>query len=76
MVKVVGAVHLGWLGAQALRSAWGGGAAGRTDAADPAAPSGPPSMTLSSPVCGFRQGPVTNLVNPKVQLVAFGRVSA
>lgn len=61
VVKVVGAVYLGWLGLAALRSAWRGGTAG------PGGMDGPGDTAATmAPARGFRQGLVTNVVNPKV----------
>jgi threonine/homoserine/homoserine lactone efflux protein len=59
VLRLVGAVYLGWLGVSALWSAWrgashagGGGLAGRGPAL--------------SPWVAFRQGLVSNLANPKM----------
>ncbi|BDG71100.1 lysine transporter LysE [Roseomonas fluvialis] len=56
-LRIAGALYLLWLGAQAIRAAWRGPAA--DSAAEPAA------ISLSA---AFRQGFVTNLLNPKVGL--------
>ena len=54
-LRIAGAAYLVWLGAQALRAAFRGG--GTTDHGTPAAP---------GLAAAFRQGFVTNLLNPKV----------
>jgi RhtB (resistance to homoserine/threonine) family protein len=56
-LKLAGAAYLVWLGLRALRDAWRG-------SADAPAESRPPRQ--SSP---FRQGLLTNLLNPKIALV-------
>lgn len=56
-LRIAGATYLVWLGAQALRAAFRGG--GTTDHGAPAAP---------DLAAAFRQGFVTNLLNPKVGL--------
>lgn len=57
-LKIAGAAYLVWLGIRALRDAWRGAAAA---SAEPAA-----SRGKTSP---FRQGLLTNLLNPKIALV-------
>lgn len=59
-IKLVGALYLIWLGLRAIRNTMGSGAAGAT-----------PERHL--PDHAFRQGLITNLLNPKVTvfLVAF-----
>ncbi len=56
-LRIAGAIYLLWLGAQAIRAAL------RCPGADSADP--PPGISLSA---AFRQGFVTNLLNPKVGL--------
>jgi threonine/homoserine/homoserine lactone efflux protein len=56
-LRIAGALYLLWLGAQAIRAALRSPAA--SDAAEP------PAISLSA---AFRQGFVTNLLNPKVGL--------
>jgi threonine/homoserine/homoserine lactone efflux protein len=56
-LRIAGALYLLWLGAQALRAAL------RSPGAEGAVP--PPAITLGA---AFRQGFVTNLLNPKVGL--------
>ena len=55
-LKLAGAAYLVWLGLRALRDAWRGGAG----------PEERPALRQSSP---FRQGLLTNLLNPKIALV-------
>lgn len=55
VVKLVGAAYLGYLGVKALISAWRKGSAEKTDLH---------LVTVSSGVA-FRQGLITNLLNPK-----------
>ncbi len=57
LLKLAGAAYLVWLGLHALRAAWRG-------TADTAAP--PSTRRKTSP---FRQGLLSNLLNPKIALV-------
>lgn len=57
LLRIAGALYLLWLGVQAIRSALRRPASGSAEAA--------PAITLSA---AFRQGFVTNLLNPKVGL--------
>jgi threonine/homoserine/homoserine lactone efflux protein len=56
-LRIAGAVYLLYLGLQALRAAFRGGAAGAA-----------PAAAAASLGAAFRQGLVTNLLNPKVSL--------
>ena len=57
VLKLIGALYLIWLGAQALRAA---------RAASDARPSGVEARATMSPLGGFRQGLLSDLANPKI----------
>lgn len=66
VVKLAGAVYLVWLGASALWTLWRG--RGRPRSAEP-----PPAAAAEAAVltrrAAFRQGLLTNLLNPKIALL-------
>ena len=63
VLKIVGAVYLGYLGLQALRSALARGG-DQQPAADGAGTAGPPGWPVLRR--GYRQGFLSNITNPKV----------
>ncbi|MFE5738050.1 LysE family translocator [Streptomyces celluloflavus] len=65
-LRVVGALYLMWLGAQALRAARRLRTAPAADGAEPTAADGGVRQT---PLRAFRTGALTNVLNPKVGVV-------
>ena len=66
VVKTVGAVYLAWLGAQMLWRAFSSPASG--GGGERSVPKGASPSTTSARGCAFRQGFLTNALNPKIAI--------
>jgi threonine/homoserine/homoserine lactone efflux protein len=72
VIKIVGAVYLLWLGFRILWSTWDfrtESSAAADNESGPSTPTGPRRPAKLSAITAFRQGLVTNVLNPKAPLV-------